>query len=190
MESFPRLRPIVPAVCETPCPTPAHKGELLKDLLPVVCTSVVLSTTYPQFTGRELESKIRNGEIQRWTNPFHENKHPVQADKHRDNRKKSEIVKFGTVTDLRKHRVLGNTTPGFFTDLAHLQMQLISGYPRGKPLFKDNTSLVSSMRSSQIEKRKKPTRRMAVKTRYQLLPPILDVWTQNDAMERSIRLGI
>lgn len=129
MEYAVRLRVPSCFVCGvpvSPCPSPAIPPEFFNELVPVVCRSVLLSASHPQFTRQELEMKLKNGEIE-----------PILG------RKSNRLLTMQKMEDGWKERrrlppLSGNgamswprsqqkTSSGFFKDLAHLQGQLEKG---------------------------------------------------------------
>ncbi|XP_053556399.1 uncharacterized protein LOC128647675 [Bombina bombina] len=200
MEPFPKLRHghqacMVRRTPVSPCPTPAHEGST-DDLVPVICTSVLLSEYYPPFTQWEMESKIKGGKIHRGLGYFNGNKFAVPRDNDvSENQMEFPKLDINREVSVSKYNANINKsrTPGFFLNISHLQKQLISGDLRGRRSLPKSDPIKLITSSSKHHKqmiKHNSTNTISKKSRDQLFPPILDVWAQNDAMQRSIRLWI
>ncbi|KAG8599077.1 hypothetical protein GDO81_002870 [Engystomops pustulosus] len=182
MESFPRLRALGCVVCGdpvSPCPSPACPPELFREVAPVVYRSVLLSSSYPQFTRQELESKLQTGEIERFQNYLQ-----TGPRCHQDPHGHLPILAGGNDSMTAPQRQ--KTFPGYFSNLQHLQKQLVSGNPR----WRQPTGQKGKDNSPKTSSRAPNTKTSVTTTTYGLFPPILDVWAQRDAMQRSITLRI
>ncbi|KAG8456724.1 hypothetical protein GDO86_002489 [Hymenochirus boettgeri] len=165
----------------TPCPSPHRKGNTFIDLVPTVSPSVLLSAYYPQFTGKSLQ-KINKEDILKASGVLHvDHAHgPIEAQV-KVNWTFPKLHKNSTTN--RRWDNWGKTTPGFFADLNHLQRQLVSGcHQRRLPIPPRDVikSLPSSAKTELQMVKRSP--------REAIFPPILDVWAQNDAMQRSLQL--
>ncbi|KAE8636516.1 hypothetical protein XENTR_v10003024 [Xenopus tropicalis] len=164
--------------------SPDHRGNTFSDLVPVVSTSVLLSTFYPQFTGRNLEAKITNGDIHRGFRNFHGNQGGVHGRSEVPRRKRvfpelqSRTITIGSGS-------LNNSVgpaPGYFTNLQQLQRKLISGSSRRKWLLPPSSERKSIESSANVN----PRMARGCRSKDVFFPPVLDVWAQNDAMQRSL----
>ncbi|KAM4707182.1 uncharacterized protein O3C94_004128 [Discoglossus pictus] len=194
MEVLPKLRHPC-RICRapvSPCPSPAVPDDISQDFAPVVCTSVLLSVYYPQFIRNELESKIKVGKISRGIGAFNGNLLAVKSEKI-ECEEETEFPELVKRTASKRHNTLKKTSPDFFLDIAQLQKNIFSGHTRRRlplPQSGANKSISSSSKDDyQLVKQNPPTK-PSKKPRDLLLPPILDVWAQNDAMQRSLRLRI
>lgn len=201
MENAFRLRGPSCFVCGvpvSPCPSPAIPPEFFNELVPVVCRSVLLSASHPQFTRQELEIKLKNGEIEPVLGRK-SNKLLTMRNKEDGWKEKTHLPPLsgsGTMSRQRSQQSLQKTSSGFFSDLAHLQGQLEKGHVKWwKPTTKP-AQIKSSMAPSTSSYL--PAKRYFTiindttsnRSKAELFPPILDVWAQNDAMQRSITLRI
>ncbi|KAM4808360.1 sperm flagellar protein 2 [Rhinophrynus dorsalis] len=83
----------------------------------------------PIQSGRELESKIRSGDIHMGLGTFQRSQLVIQKEKvkWRDTERSPDMVNGNDrATDSKKGTVTMKVTPGYFSDLAHLQKQLVS----------------------------------------------------------------
>ncbi|OCT98789.1 hypothetical protein XELAEV_18011023mg [Xenopus laevis] len=164
---------------------PNHIGNAYSDLVPVVSTSVLLSTFYPQFTGKNLESKITSGDIYRGFRNSHGGQTALPG--HSDmTRSKWVFPELHSRTITVKPRRLNNPngpTPRFFADLEQLQRQLISGPSRRQFALPPS----SEMKSIKSLTNADPSEARDCRSKDVFFPPVLDVWAQNDAMQRSLR---
>ncbi|KAM3936659.1 uncharacterized protein RB166_016801 [Leptodactylus fuscus] len=189
MERLPRLRALGCRVCGdpvSPCPSPACSPELFSELAPVVYRSVLLSFSYPQLTRQELESKLRTGKIERFqTYPLKN-----QPKSQEDQLDYGDHKQFSALTVVPQHPSLQKTSPGYFSNLRHLQRQLVSGHSRWKrPIGQQGKEKSPKMLPAAKCEMARNTKISNAAT-YGLFPPILDVWAQRDAMHRSITLRI
>ncbi|XP_030047992.1 uncharacterized protein LOC115462093 [Microcaecilia unicolor] len=189
------MYPSVCVVCGIPVSADSTAygwSDGLQDLT-LVCTSVLLSVQYPQYTQQQLEEKLRNGKI---SQSFETLRRKQIAEKTTPEMYEKDNEHFLSQNQLaRAKRSIMPDKPHeyFFKDLAHLQKQLVSGersqgvsVRRGTKLLQRNSSYLAETRKVQHVEKRVAAREVKL-GQDPLLPPILSVWAQNDAKCRSLK---
>ncbi|XP_078533881.1 uncharacterized protein LOC144820115 [Lissotriton helveticus] len=196
----PNLPAMNSALCVRHTRVPANsavhsRSERFQDLLPNVCSAVWLSAKYPQFTQAELEQKLQRGDIFRGLVSCRSQK--PKGDDHDIPETPAEQTHQLGLKNHRKIITPCRPSENFFSHISHIQDQLVSGqsprrlFARRSDVLPNRTN--GKRPSGEARARQENMNvvaKMSSQSREPLLPPILSVWIQKDAMQRAITLQL
>ncbi|KAJ1210392.1 hypothetical protein NDU88_005756 [Pleurodeles waltl] len=166
-----------------------------QDLLPDVCSAVWLSAKCPQFTGEEVEQKLQRGDIYRGVVPRQSQK--PQSDDYDLPETPDEQSRHWGPKNQRKSFAPDRPSELFFSHISHLQDHLVSGqsphrfFVKKSDVLPNWTSEKPPSGESRVRQEKvNAVAKMSSQNHEPLLPPIVSVWIQKDAMHRAITLQL
>nr|XP_033788837.1 uncharacterized protein LOC117354986 [Geotrypetes seraphini] len=173
------------AVCGIPVSagsTAAGWSDGLQDLTLMVCTSVLLSVQYPQFTQQQLEEKLKTGKINRPVEALIRKQITEKTTPEMNEKGFEHFLPQNQLARAKRSIMPDKPNEYFFTDLANLQKQLVSGKRSRQLSARRGTNLPPQRNPSYFAEAgkvqhvgKRDAAREEKLGREPLLPPILSM---------------